>query len=358
MRASHGPAVTEVCCLHSSSERCPSSTHLCMSLALTSAQKQISDRAGSLAPASAGGTARSGRSLASSRPRSRARREPGPAPPNPSSRAASSPASSPDTSATPQPPSPTSCPAARAASGSRPRGSSLVRGRTRCARRQRRSGRRSARRHRRRSPGRTRIHAAGTAERRSGDPPPGASTALRTSRRPRAATIVQPCSGSTPLAGRRLQAREASGRRSATASDLNARRGQRDRRPHAAIGRGHHHRAGPGQDAVEADQPAGCTGEHHAGKVVSGKHQRLLNRPRRVQRPPRADSMQRAPLAHQRPPVVKPPRRTRRRGSRPLRAAPARSAPAPARGRPPTAGGRRVGGHRRPARRRRRTRPP
>ena len=79
---------------------------------------------------------------------------------------------------------------------------------------------------------------------------------------------------------------------------------QRERRPR---GRGRRRpprrRARPGCTAVERGQPAGAAGEHHAGQVVAGEQQRLLDRAGGVDDAAGADLVQRVALPDGHQPV-------------------------------------------------------
>ena len=86
----------------------------------------------------------------------------------------------------------------------------------------------------------------------------------------------------------------------------------------AVVDRGHHG-AAAGAEAVERGQAHGAAGEHHAGQVVAGEQQRLLDRPGGVD-----DLRGRAPGGACRP--ARPARARRTRRARALRTAPRRRA--------------------------------
>ncbi len=65
------------------------------------------------------------------------------------------------------------------------------------------------------------------------------------------------------------------------AGDRHARVVQLERRPVGGVVRGHDHGAAAGPDTPAVQVAAGRVGQHHAGAVVVGKHQRALGRARR-----------------------------------------------------------------------------
>ncbi len=85
--------------------------------------------------------------------------------------------------------------------------------------------------------------------------------------------------------------------------DLHAQASERRRRSQPAVGRGRDHRAAAGRDRVGLGQPQRSAGQHHAGQVVAGEHQRLLDRAGGEHEPRGANLMQRVALPDRHEPV-------------------------------------------------------
>ena len=71
---------------------------------------------------------------------------------------------------------------------------------------------------------------------------------------------------------------------------------QRDRRLESPVRGRRHHCPGPGLNGIHRGQPARSVGQHHAGQIVAGEHQRLLDRAGRDHVPARAELVQRVAL--------------------------------------------------------------
>ena len=103
-------------------------------------------------------------------------------------------------------------------------------------------------------------------------------TASVTALLPRASMTVWPVNTGIPSARSARAERAGLGAQVGDGHDLDAGGPQRRGGVQPAIRGGGDHRALAGADRVQRGQPPGAAGEHHAGQVVAGEHQRLLDR--------------------------------------------------------------------------------
>ena len=190
--------------------------------------------------------------------------------------------------------------------------------------------------------------------------PGSPTTACSSLPRPSASTTVAPRRTRTPRRSSALNAGlEPFAAQVGHRHQLHARVHQRQRRLEAAVADRGHHGARAGLDRPERGQPARAARQHHAGQVVAGEQQRLLDRAGGVHVAPGADLMQGAPLPDRHEAVEGAQRRARSRAPPRRPRGRARPARARGRGRPRRAAARRARGPRRtapcrrPARRRR-----